>query len=836
MEINKGLFDALGMTLIDSLWQGAVIMSIAFLGLWLMKKRKASLRHNFLLLCILALPILGLYSFSQRFERASLTADTRSIDEGVVGKVDLIVHLTESVFTPPVIESDAFEWVELIPWIGVIWTIGLILFLLRSVGAYLYLNRLKSEAIDIIDVKLTHQFHKLKEGINLKGSVLLRESAKVSSPMVYGYFKPIILFPLGLIQGLTTDEVEVILLHELAHLKRNDFLINMIINGLRAIYFYHPAFWWLQSQLENEREFASDEMVMSKQSNGLILVKALAKAQEYKMTTPSLGFAGNSKNQLLKRVNRIMKKQQNPNWTGLLLPCIMVLSVFLFTSQSEKSGLNVETQSSVSDTIPPVENWNGKGPILIDFDPGTKYESSEYTNDSLGIFYIEVDEVDSLSNAWSDTTTVAQAAMEIIAVPSPISIVVTPDGIPTQIKRNGRELDGLTFKIYQEAYLKLNKYSSHINQKRISGENEQVLKRIKLGRVKDNYSDVPNIEVQNTGLDHLFELESRLVREKAFWNEAVAYAANNPSKTQEKALSDQMNQVIELRGLIDRIERTMDVDQMNMYLAYKESQQLIANAAQQVKINRQFDQASVQMESALKAAEAKFDQMVMKATANPNEADPVGLNKQAIRVAQMEEELAINKYVSIKNGGANPIIEVDGVLMPKAALSDLDMSSIASFEVYRGRSQAKRYPNGETKGRSGLIVLKTIESESFKGKFNRAEVDKFLDSRGINDGLMEHTRVTPDFETFTFAQDPDRAKWVKYTFEQLFNKNTGKKLFIVNGEVMKDWTFKDAEAMDFDSIKAIDFAANKDMKKYFGDTLSKKILRNYESVISIKTM
>lgn len=631
MVINKQLFDALGMTLIDSLWQGAIVMTVAFLGLWLMKKSQARLRHNFLLLCILALPVLGIYTFNQRFERAKPIVEISSSDLAISPSVETMGVYQEPLSTPVEVKTEAFELVEMTPWIGVIWTIGLVFVLLRSLGSYAYLNRLKSEASEIQDNEVTRLLEKLKGDFDLKKAILLRESSKVSSPMVYGFFKPIILFPLGLIQGLTMDEVEVIFLHELAHLKRNDFLINIVINGLRAVYFYHPVYWWLQSQLDNEREFASDEMVMERHADGLTLVRALTKAQEFSMLSPSIGFAGSSKNQLLKRVNRIMKKQQKPNWAGLLLPCVILLSAFLFTSQREagldqkQSDENLEKE--LIDTLPRLE--------FLSFDI-VEPDAVQTTDDSVLTFDI------SGKQQKNDTITVAQATMEFLEEPSPIDVTPGDDGKPIHIKRKGKMLSGKEFEVYEKAYLKLNRYSQQASG--ISRLN----KLAELAGIK--FRDTPTTKVNDSGLRHLEMLEAQLIKQKAIWDKVVVQATSNPSEEQAKLLNAQMNKVIQIEKVIKKVVDTMPPEQRQRYERNRELlsvQDQLLELDREADLDRRLGKDNSEIIRRLDSEKAKLDKMMSQAGKSNDPESAKALQDQLVRVTELEKlALAFNKEIN----------------------------------------------------------------------------------------------------------------------------------------------------------------------------------------------
>lgn len=513
MEINSRFLDALGFTLVDSLWQGLIVLAVAFLGLVVMKKAPARMRHNFLLVCILALPLGGVYSFNQHLILSTEVVDNLMASETIGPNTSELNLFNNEPSTVSQLQMETFWLANKAHWIGLLWMTGLVLVSLRGIGGMLYLKRLKLKATEVQQPEIIRLLKDLSADFGLRTAVLIKESSKVMSPLVSGYFKPIILFPLGLIQGLTTEEVEVILLHELAHLKRNDFLTNIVINGLRAVYFYHPAYWWLQSQLDNEREYATDEMVMSKQSNGLLLVKALAKTQEYKMTTPSLGFAGNSKNQLLKRVNRIMKKQQNPNWLSGAFTMMVLSTAFILMSQSQtkKEVETGDTVKQVRDTTKRISRFTiypdtpaavkdslmgtlgPKVSVSVDFDGPISYyngggarqsdslrfshdQRTNFGNDSLAAMNFPI-----LSRIMgqSDTTSLALAIQEIIQVPSPIMIESNGNGEVITIKRNGKLLKGDEFNTYQKAVAQLNQYASNT----FRSNTESIYKLAELARV-----------------------------------------------------------------------------------------------------------------------------------------------------------------------------------------------------------------------------------------------------------------------------------------------------------------------------------------------------------------
>ena len=170
----------------------------------------------------------------------------------------------------------------------------------------------------------------------MRKPVELLESSMVKVPMVIGYFKPVILMPVGAVNGLSESEVEAILAHELGHIFRNDFLMNIVLSIIEVLFYYHPAVWWISANIRLERENCSDDIAIQLCGNSLAYAKALVTLQEMnQQPVPSFAmtFSGR-KNQLLNRIKRILDQPQNRSnimekltATCLLLAAIFILSV-----------------------------------------------------------------------------------------------------------------------------------------------------------------------------------------------------------------------------------------------------------------------------------------------------------------------------------------------------------------------------------------------------------------------------------------------------------------------------------------------------------------------------
>ena len=164
--------------------------------------------------------------------------------------------------------------------------------------------------------------------------------------MVVGVLKPVLLLPVALVTNLTTRQIEAILAHELAHIKRHDYAVNLLQSVVEVLYFFHPALWWLSARVREEREHCCDDLaVQACGGDGRILAQALARVEELRLTavnsapTLAMAFATN-RQQLLHRVQRMLGVPSRPfisngSLAGLTLATILLMSVSVYAVQKQ---------------------------------------------------------------------------------------------------------------------------------------------------------------------------------------------------------------------------------------------------------------------------------------------------------------------------------------------------------------------------------------------------------------------------------------------------------------------------------------------------------------------
>ena len=141
-----------------------------------------------------------------------------------------------------------------LPWLTLVWMLGVAVFYARHLAGWISVGRLRRRGVCSAGDEWQRLVARLSAAIGVSRAVQLLESCFVDAPMVMGHLRPVILLPIGLLAGLPPAHVEAILLHELAHVRRHDYLVNLLQRFVEGLFFYHPAVWWISNVIRAERE------------------------------------------------------------------------------------------------------------------------------------------------------------------------------------------------------------------------------------------------------------------------------------------------------------------------------------------------------------------------------------------------------------------------------------------------------------------------------------------------------------------------------------------------------------------------------------------------------
>jgi tetratricopeptide (TPR) repeat protein len=211
----------------------------------------------------------------------------------------------------------------------------------------------------------------LSRKIGLKQIVLIFESLRVKTPVVIGYLKPVILLPLGMISGLPQDQVEALIVHELVHIRRYDFIVNILESFIETIFFFHPLVWWISHQINAEREHCCDDAVVNLYGGTIVYTKALYNLEQIRSIESGFALAATGKkNQLYRRIIRMNTKNNN-TVTGVRIAAFALLLIAM-------AAVSIYSSSLAATSSPDLISASFVNPF---FDGGEKFSLKQPSAD-----------------------------------------------------------------------------------------------------------------------------------------------------------------------------------------------------------------------------------------------------------------------------------------------------------------------------------------------------------------------------------------------------------------------------------------------------------------------
>lgn len=192
-----------------------------------------------------------------------------------------------------------------LPWAILAWLSGVTLMSVWHFGGWLAVRRMKRLGTRPVEPAIQEVFARLLQRLRIRQPVRLLESVRVAVPLVLGWLRPVILLPVGAVTGLTPEQLEAILAHELAHIRRWDCLVQALQAVMETLLFYHPAVWWVSRQIRQESEQCCDDLAVGICGDRRGYAHALAKVAEFGARGPALA-AGATGGKLLPRIRRLL--------------------------------------------------------------------------------------------------------------------------------------------------------------------------------------------------------------------------------------------------------------------------------------------------------------------------------------------------------------------------------------------------------------------------------------------------------------------------------------------------------------------------------------------------
>ncbi|TKB46662.1 M56 family metallopeptidase [Thalassotalea mangrovi] len=303
----------LSYTLGHFLWQGGIIALLLRVCLTLIDKRQAQLRYVCSIVAMLTCILVPIYTFSQ------LLYLQPSSSVQVLNWTEPLLQSTQSLlYTAGLDES-----LQLSHLVAITWFVTVAILLCKFVFEYQATQATRHYQVLPATASVQNLFRQLRIKLGLSENITLLLSFNVSSPMTLGFFKPVVLLPAQLVTGLDEEQLKLVLLHELIHIKRHDYAVNLCQALVELMLFFHPAVHWIGRQIRLERECVCDQGVIQEYDNKLTYGRLIADLAEYHRHNSALSIAANG-GELTQRVQRLFNKDNKPHSHLRFVPAMVL--------------------------------------------------------------------------------------------------------------------------------------------------------------------------------------------------------------------------------------------------------------------------------------------------------------------------------------------------------------------------------------------------------------------------------------------------------------------------------------------------------------------------------
>jgi beta-lactamase regulating signal transducer with metallopeptidase domain len=287
-------WEALGWTLVHFLWQGAaiaIVYRIADLGLG---RRSANARYLLALGALLGMLAVSVATLA--IEESAFYQPIPQHTSGVLHNVAAThtqpfhLDLATSPATAPLRQADRFVITHLMPYLDALWLAGVLFLSVRTLGGWWMIRRLHAR-LQQAPHTLLLRLDVLRRQMNIPRFVDLRLSTRITNPLTAGVLRPWILLPVTALTSLSAEQLEVVLAHELAHIRRADYLWNLLQTIVETLFFFHPAVWWISRRVREERELCCDDVAVRACSDPTVYASALLRLEEERRTRLHLAMA-----------------------------------------------------------------------------------------------------------------------------------------------------------------------------------------------------------------------------------------------------------------------------------------------------------------------------------------------------------------------------------------------------------------------------------------------------------------------------------------------------------------------------------------------------------------
>jgi beta-lactamase regulating signal transducer with metallopeptidase domain len=217
---------------------------------------------------------------------------------------------------------------QFLSWVVAFWLIGATAFSLRLLVGWIFAERVRHRMVRTASVEWQRTFDRLKARMSVTRPVRLLVSGLLDAPAAIGWFRPIVLVPVGALAGLPSAQMEALLLHELAHIRRHDYLVQILQSVVEAVFFYHPGVWWISRHMRADRELCCDDIAVSITGDAVMYARALAEFDSARFIQPTVVAANGGS--VAERIARLLGQSSTTGRASIrtaTAPALILLSV-----------------------------------------------------------------------------------------------------------------------------------------------------------------------------------------------------------------------------------------------------------------------------------------------------------------------------------------------------------------------------------------------------------------------------------------------------------------------------------------------------------------------------
>ncbi len=301
----RALIEPIGWTLLHFIWQGVLLGVATALALWLLRRARPEHRYSVACAALLACVVWPAAELSLRLQGGNMItaqmrfADALLVDAAGVGAGGLLVWLQSQLL-----------------WVVGFWACCAGVLTVRMALGLLWITRAGNT--ERSDARLQASVARMAARFGVSRSVRLRVVDNLASPVTAGWWRPVVLVPGSLASGMPLDLLEALLAHEMAHVRRLDYLVNLGQNVVEILLFYHPAVWWISGRIRAERELIADQLAARHTGEPHTLARALSELERHQFSGARLAV-GASGGDLLGRITRLLRPESPTlNWKAAL--------------------------------------------------------------------------------------------------------------------------------------------------------------------------------------------------------------------------------------------------------------------------------------------------------------------------------------------------------------------------------------------------------------------------------------------------------------------------------------------------------------------------------------